>query len=137
MSGKKTKFKAGCGVVTIFSMGFVLGAITLLILIIVNAKKAEGWKTAASKEYVADHLANKLEMTDEQREQVRPLVNDFLDRRWELRRDYLKSSEKVMEEEYLPRIDKLLTDTQKEKIRKILEDWRHENQAKIEEPAER
>lgn len=137
MSGKKTKLKAGCGVITIFGMGFVLGAVSLLILIGVVVPLSEGWKSEASKKFIADHLANKLEMTDEQREQVRPVINEFLDRRWELRRDYLKESEVVMEKEYLPRIDEFLTEPQQEEMRKILENWRRENQAKIEEPAER
>lgn len=137
MSGKKIKLKAGCGVVTIFGMGFVLGAISLFILIAVVVPLSEGWKSEASKKFIADHLANKLEMTDEQREQVRPVINEFLDRRWELRRDYLKGSEVVMEAEYLPRIDAFLTESQQEQIREILKNWRKENQAKIEEPAER
>lgn len=137
MSGKKTKLKAGCGVVTIFGMGFVLGAVSLLILIATIVPLSEGWKSEASKEFIADHLANRLKMTDEQREQVRPVINEFLDRRWELRRDYLKGSEKVMEDEYLPRIDEFLTAEQQEKMREILEKWRSDNQTKIEEPAER
>lgn len=137
MSGKKTKLKAGCGVVTIFGLGYVLGVISLFILIAVIVPLSEGWKSDASKKFIADHLANKLEMTDEQREQVRPVINEFLDRRWELRRDYLKGSEVVMEEEYLPRIDAFLTEPQQVKIREVLEDWRRQNQAKIEEPAER
>lgn len=137
MSGKKTKLKAGCGVVTIFGLGYVLGVISLFILIAVIVPLSEGWKSDASKKFIADHLANKLEMTDEQREQVRPVINEFLDRRWELRRDYLKGSEVVMEEEYLPRIDAFLTEQQQVKIREVLEDWRSQNQAKIEEPAER
>ena len=137
MSGKKTKLKAGCGVVTIFGLGYVLGVISLFILIAVIVPLSEGWKSDASKKFIADHLANKLEMTDEQREQVRPVINEFLDRRRELRRDYLKGSEVVMEEEYLPRIDAFLTEQQQVKIREVLEDWRSQNQAKIEEPAER
>ena len=137
MSGKKTKLKAGCGVVTSFGLGYVLGVISLFILIAVIVPLSEGWKSDASKKFIADHLANKLEMTDEQREQVRPVINEFLDRRWELRRDYLKGSEVVMEEEYLPRIDAFLTEQQQVKIREVLEDWRSQNQAKIEEPAER
>ena len=88
MSGKKTKLKAGCGVVTIFGLGYVLGVISLFILIAVIVPLSEGWKSDASKKFIADHLANKLEMTDEQREQVRPVINEFLDRR----KDKIKQS---------------------------------------------
>jgi len=137
MSGKKTKLKAGCGVVTIFGLGYILGVISLFILIAVIVPLAEGWKSDASKKFAADQLANQLKLTDEQREQVRPIVNEFLDQRWELRRDYLKKSEQVMEEKYLPQIDELLTDEQKERLLKIQDKWRREHKDKMEEPAER
>jgi len=132
----KTKLKAGCGVITIFGMGFVLGAVFLLILIVVNVTLEEGWKTEASKKHIADQLANQLKMTEEQREQVRPIVNEFLDRSWDLRRDYLKESERLREEKYLPQVDELLTDEQKEKLQKVQEKWRRKYQDAMEEPAE-
>lgn len=137
MSGKKTKLKAGCGVVTIFGLGYILGVVSLFILIAVIVPLAEGWKSDASKKFAADQLANQLKLTDEQREQVRPIVNEFLDQRWELRRDYLKKSEQVMNEKYLPKIEELLNDEQKERLLKIQEKWRRENKDKMEEPAER
>lgn len=137
MSGKKTKLKAGCGVVALFGLGYVFGVVSLFILIAVIVPLSEGWKSEASKKFIADHLANQLKMTEEQREELRPLVNEFLDRRWELRRDYLKGSLKVMEQEYLPRIDELLSDEQKEKLKEIHEKWQREHQDKMEEPAER
>lgn len=137
MSGKKTKLKAGCGVVALFGLGYVFGVVSLFILISVIVPLSQGWKSEASKKFIADHLANQLKMTEEQREELRPLVNEFLDRRWELRRDYLKGSLTVMEQEYLPRIDGLLTEEQRVEVRKIFDRWRKENQAMIDEPAER
>ncbi|MCF6311274.1 MAG: hypothetical protein L3J39_02380 [Verrucomicrobiales bacterium] len=137
MSGKKTKLKAGCGVVTLFGLGYVLGVVSLFILIAVIVPLTEGWKSDKSKKFIADHIANKLDLADEQREQLRPVVNEFLDRRWQLRRDYLQESESVMVEEYQPRLDEFLTDPQQQKLEELLQGWRKENQDKIEEPAER
>lgn len=137
MSGKKTKLKAGCGVVTIFGLGYVLGVISLFILIAVIVPLSDGWKSEASKKFIADQLANQLELTDEQREQVRPIVNEFLDRRWELRKEYLNDSEQLMNSEYLPQIDVLLSDEQKQKLQKVHDKWRREHKDKMEEPAER
>ena len=137
MSGKKTKLKAGCGVVTIFGLGYVLGVISLFILIAVIVPLSEGWKSEASRNHIANQLANQLKMTDKQRGQVRPIVNEFLDRSWDLRRDYLKESERLREEKYLPQIDELLTEEQKERLRIVQEKWRRKHQKEMEEPAER
>ncbi|NOX99116.1 MAG: hypothetical protein GXP30_05185 [Verrucomicrobia bacterium] len=137
MSGKKTKLKAGCGVVTIFGLGYVLGVISLFILIAVIVPLSDGWKSEASKKFIADQLANQLDLTDEQREQVRPIVNEFLDRRWELRKEYLNDSEQLMNSEYLPQIDALISDEQKQKLQKIQDQWRREHKDKMEESAER
>ena len=68
----KTKLKAGCGVVTILGLGYVLGFISLFILIVSIVPLAENWKSDESKKYAVDQLANQLKLTDEQREQIRP-----------------------------------------------------------------
>jgi len=133
----KTKLKAGCGVLSILGLGYVLGFISLFILIVTIVPLAEGWKSDESKKYAADQLANQLKLTDEQREQVRPIVNEFLDRRWDLRRDYLKKSKQLMDDEYIPQFDKLLSEEQKERLKKVQEKWRREHKDKMEEPAER
>jgi hypothetical protein len=137
MSGKKTKLKAGCGVVTLFGLGYLFGVVSLFILIAVIVPLAEGWKSEASKKFIADRLADGLKLSDEQREQVRPVVNQFLDQSWDMRRDYLQQIEKLREEEYLPRIKELLSDEQKEKLKEAQEKWRREHQDKMKEPVER
>ncbi len=134
MSRKKTILKAGCGVITLLGMGFVLGAISLLILIIVSVTIAEDWKSDSSKNHAVKQLTNQLELTEEQVEKVRPIVYEFLDRRWDLRRDYLRDSDQMMVDEYLPQIDELLNDEQKEKLKKVQDKWREEHKGKMEEP---
>ncbi len=126
------KVKAGCGVVSIFSLGFLAGAITLFVVIVINVKKAENWKTRESREYISNHFANKLDMTEEQRTKLQPIVDEILERRWEMRRDYIERDIAMVEEKYLPRINKFLTEKQQAKARKLIDKWRLDDAAKLE-----
>lgn len=98
-----TKFKAGCGILAVFIGGFVLGVISLLVLMGSVIPLAEGWRSEKSKEFVANHFNKQLKLTPEQDKEFRPLVYEALERRWELRRDYLVLSGGVMEKKYLER----------------------------------
>jgi len=133
----KTKLKAGCGVLTLLGMGYVLGAISLLILIIISVTTAESWKSDDSKEHAVNQLVKQLQLTEEQIEQVRPIVHDFLDHRWELRSEYLKETEQMMETDYLPKIEKLLTDEQKEKLKGLKKKWHDEHLDRMEREAKK
>ncbi len=126
------KIKAGCGVVSIFSLGFLAGAITLFVIIIINVKKAENWNTKESREYVGNHFANKLDMTKEQRVKFQPIVDEILERRWEMRRDYIEGDIAMIEGEYLPRVNEILTEEQQAKARKMIDKWRLDDAAKLE-----
>ncbi|MCB1079049.1 MAG: hypothetical protein KDM64_14605 [Verrucomicrobiae bacterium] len=125
------KIKAGCGVVAVFGLGFLLGGLCLLFVILKIVPLSEGWKSDRSKEFVANHLANQLDLTDEQRVQLRPIVDEALERRWKLRRDYLMEDQRLLNEEYFPEVAALLTDKQKEKARKLLERWKRDQKFKI------
>lgn len=126
------KIKAGCGVVSIFSLGFLAGAITLFVIIIINVNKAENWKTKESREYVGNHFANKLDMTEEQRAKFQPIVDEILERRWEMRRDYIEEDISMIEGEYLPRVNEILTEEQQGKARELIDKWRLDDAAKLE-----
>lgn len=128
------KIKAGCGVFAVFGLGFVIGGFSLLFIIVKVVPLAEGWKTEQSKEFVAEHFANRLKLTDAQREEFRPIVYEALERRWALRREYLLKDLVMMEEEFLPKIDSLLDESQRQEARKILERWRRDHRGKLEAP---
>jgi Na+-transporting methylmalonyl-CoA/oxaloacetate decarboxylase gamma subunit len=128
------KIKAGCGVLTVFGLGFGLGFLCLLFLLVRVIPLSEGWKSDRSKAFVADHLANQLKLTDEQRLQFRPLVDEALEHRWNLRRDYLLEDQRLLEEEYFPKLGELLTEPQKAKAGKMLEKWRKNQRFKIAPP---
>ncbi|MBL9155742.1 MAG: hypothetical protein JNK37_24915 [Verrucomicrobiales bacterium] len=125
------KVKAGCGVVAVFGLGFGLGFLTLLFVLIRVVPLSEGWKTDRSREFVANHLANQLKLTDEQRAAFRPLVDEALAARWELRRDYLTRDRQLLEEVYLPKARELLTEPQREEAQRLLERWRRNQSFKV------
>lgn len=128
------KIKAGCGVLTVFGLGFGIGVISLLFVIAKVVPLSEGWKSKESKEFVANHIANRLHLTDEQRVEIRPIVEDALESRWTLRREYLMEDRRLMEEVFLPKIDQLLTEEQRERARQMLERWHKDQRLKLVEP---
>ncbi|MCB1063798.1 MAG: hypothetical protein KDN20_12850 [Verrucomicrobiae bacterium] len=128
------KIKAGCGVLTVFGLGFGIGVISLLFVIAKVVPLSEGWKSQESKEFVANHIANRLKLTEEQRVEVRPIVEEALESRWTLRREYLMEDRRLMEEVFLPKIDQLLTEEQRERARQMLERWRKDQRLKLGDP---
>lgn len=128
------KLKAGCGVLAVFTLGFFLGVLSLLILLGRVIPLSEGWKSDRSKAFVADHLANQLDLTEDQRARFRPLVDEALERRWQLRRDYLLEDQRLLEEEYFPRIEEWLTEPQKARAAEMLERWRKAQRFKLANP---
>ena len=131
------KLKAGCGVFAVFGLGVFLGALALLILIVRVVPLSEGWKTEESRQFIENHFAHKLQLTDEQREKFRPILEEVLERRWELRRQYLLDSKNLMEDETYPRISEFLTEEQRAKAQKILDRWNRVQKFKLEpEPSE-
>jgi len=119
---KKTKLKAGCGIGLVFSAGFLCGVIAFFILLIKVIPKSEGWKSEESKEFVANHLANQLKMTEQQRVDARPIVDSALDERWAVRREYLLK-DRDLTEEALQKMKLLLDEKQKEKAEKMFRNW--------------
>ena len=131
------KFKAGCGVLTVFGLGFFLGALALLFFFVKLVPLAEGWKSEESKAFIAERFANQLGLDEAQRAQFEPIVREALERRWALRREYLLRDMAMVEDEFLPRVDPILDETQREKARKMLERWRRDHRFKVKEPEEK
>ena len=128
------KIKAGCGVFTVFGLGFALGAFCLLLVIFKVVPLSEGWRSQRSKDFVARHFQRQLDLDDEQLARFRPLLDEALDRRWEMRRDYLLKDRQLLEDEYFPKLEEFLSDEQKEKAQKMLQRWREAQQFKVAPP---
>lgn len=121
--GKKTKFKAGCGVASVFGAGFLCGAIALFIIIVKIIPLSEGWKDEESKEFVINHLANRLKLTEAQIEDVTPIVREALDKRYAHRKVYIEADIELTKgamDELMP----LLDDEQKARAKSMLEEWK-------------
>lgn len=120
---KKTKFKAGCGVASVFGAGFLCGAIALFILIVKIIPLSEGWKDEESKEFVVNHLASRLKLTEEQIEQATPIVHQALDKRYAHRKVHIEADielTKIAFEELKP----ILDEKQQVRAQKMFEDWK-------------
>ncbi|MDF1741686.1 MAG: hypothetical protein P1U86_21165 [Verrucomicrobiales bacterium] len=121
--GKKTKFKAGCGVAAVFGAGFLCGAIALFIIIVKIIPLSEGWKDEESKEFVINHLANRLNLTEKQVEDVTPIVRRVLDERYAHRKVYIEADIELTRlafEEMKP----LLDDEQQTRAEKMFAEWK-------------
>ena len=120
---EKTKLKAGCGLMMVFGTGFLLGALTLFILIARIVPLSEGWRDDESKEFVMNHLANRLDLTEEQIPQIEPIVYEALDQRYQRRKTYLKADIELTGQA-LSKMLPILSDKQKEKAKQIFENWK-------------
>ncbi|MEM9016389.1 MAG: hypothetical protein AAGC68_05200, partial [Verrucomicrobiota bacterium] len=72
MAGK-TKLKAGCGVVGVFASGFLCGALALFLILAKIIPLSEGWRDEESKNFLLNHLRNRLELTEEQVTEMKPI----------------------------------------------------------------
>lgn len=120
---EKTKLKAGCGLVMVFSTGFLFGALALFILLIRIIPLSEGWRDEDSKEFVMNHLANRLDLTEEQIPEIEPIVYDALDQRYDRRKTYLETDIDLTGKA-LSEILPILTEKQQEKAKQVFENWK-------------
>ncbi len=121
--GKKTKFKAGCGVASVFGAGFLCGAIALFIIIVKIIPLSEGWKDEESKEFVINHLTNKLKLRDEQVKEVAPIVRQVLDERYAHRKVYIEADIELTKGA-MEKMKPLLDDEQQTRADKMFEEWK-------------
>lgn len=122
MKTGKTKLKAGCGLFMVFGAGFLCGVIVLFFFLIKIIPLSEGWRDEESKEFVIDHLANRLALTEEQLVEARPIVFEALDERYAHRKTYVEADIELTRaafEELKPH----LTPEQIEKASQIFENW--------------
>lgn len=120
---RKTKYKAGCGLLAVFGAGFLCGAVALFLFLVRIIPLSEGWRDEESKEFVAGHVARQLDLTDEQLEQVRPLIHAALDGRYERRKAYVKD-DIALTGQAMAEILPVLTEAQQEKARQAFQRWK-------------
>ena len=123
MMFEKTKLKAGCGLFMVFSAGFLCGAIALFLLIVNIIPLSEGWRDEESKEFVINHLANKLSFTEEQLEQAKPIVYQALEERYEHRKIYVEADIELTRTAFED-LKPILTEQQVEKAKQMFKNWK-------------
>lgn len=120
---RKTKLKAGCGLLAVFGTGFLCGGVALFLFLVRIIPLSEGWRDEESKKFVTDHLSNQLDLSDSQLEQARPLIHAALDERYERRKAYVKE-DIALTGEALSDVLAILTDTQQEKAKQVFQRWK-------------
>lgn len=119
----KTKLKAGCGVAAVFGAGFLCGVVVFFVFLIRIIPLSEGWRDEESKEFVMNHLASRLKLTEEQIATIEPIVHEALDQRYDRRKTYVEADIKLTGEALsamLPELD----DEQKEKAHQMFGNWK-------------
>lgn len=119
----RTKLKAGCGLTMVFAAGFLCGAIALFLVLVKVIPLSEGWRDEASKEFVLNHLANQLKLTDEQIDRIKPIVHEALEERYTHRKTYVEADIELTKGAF-ERIRPILDDKQQEKARRMFSNWR-------------
>lgn len=130
-SGCRSKALAGCGVIAVFSLGTLFGVLVAVLLLSWIVPRTEGWKTSESQQFLTKYTADQLNLTPEQRTKIDPIVIAMLERRYELRREYLLETREMLTTEVLPHIREHLDAKQIEKANQILERWEKENEIKL------
>lgn len=120
---KRTKLKAGCGLVSVFLVGVFCGAFVLFFLLVKVVPLSEGWRDEESKEFVLNHLANRLKLTDEQFEKIRPIAFSALDERYARRKVYVDADIAITGKAF-EEMREILDDAQEKKAEEMFENWK-------------
>jgi len=118
----KAKLKAGCGLIAVFSVGFLAGALVLVLFLARVIPLAEGWKDEDSKEFIVNRLAKRLELREEQLPAVREIVETALEERHARRADYTRSDIEITRRA-LERIREQLDPEQEAAAERMFENW--------------
>ncbi len=125
MSAKR-KLSIGCGLVVLFGMGVLTGLVAALFLVTGLAHRVESWNTEESRRFITNHFANVLDLSEEQKQLLAPMIGEALEERWEMRQKYREETDRVFREKYAPRLEEILSEEQQAKLQKRWAKWREE-----------
>ncbi len=135
MPEKKTKLKAGCGIAMVFGSGFLCGGLALACLLFWYVPLSEGWKKDESKQFITNHIANRLDLTEEQLEQARPIIHAAIERRYQRLGNFAHFDSQVRTEAF-EKLKLILNEEQIATGEKMLERWNRSNQRRIDKNSE-
>ena len=99
------------------------GAFVLFFLLVKVVPLSEGWRDEESKEFVLNHLANRLKLTDEQIEKIRPIAFSALDERYARRKVYVDADIAITGKAF-EEMREILDDAQEKKAEEMFENWK-------------
>lgn len=123
MKTGKTKLKAGCGLFMVFGAGFLSGVILLFVFLARIIPLSEGWRDYESKQFLVNHLASRLSLTEEQVAVAKPIVHEVLDKRYAHRRIYVEADIKMTREAF-EELRPHLTPEQIQKATQMFNNWK-------------
>ena len=135
MPEKKTKLKAGCGIVMVFGSGFLCGGLALACLLFWYVPLSEGWKKDESKQFITKHIANRLDLTEEQLEQARPIIHEAIEKRYQRLSSFASFDSQVRVDAF-EELKLILNDDQIATGEKMLERWNRGNERRIDGKSE-
>jgi hypothetical protein len=121
---ERTKLKAGCGLVMVFLAGALCGAVVLFLVIVKVIPLSEGWRDEESKEFVVNHLANRLSLTEEQIAEATPIIHEALEERYNHRKVYVEADIELTRSA-LEKMKPILDEKQQEKAKQMFENWKN------------
>lgn len=127
MMAGKTKLKAGCGLAMVFFAGALCGAVALFLVIVNVIPLSEGWRDEESKEFVVNHLANQLSLTEEQIAEAIPIIHEALDERYDHRKVYVEADIELTRSAF-EKLKPMLDEKQQEKAGRMFENWKQGKQ---------
>ena len=132
---EKTKFKAGCGIAMVFGAGFLCGGLALAVLLFWYVPLSEGWKKDESKQFITKHIANRLDLSEEQLEKARPIIHQALEKRYQRLGSFADYDAKMRQEAF-DELKLILDEEQIAKGKQMLERWKRGNQRLIDSQKE-
>ena len=130
MPEKKTKLKAGCGIAMGFGSGFLCGGLVLACLLFWYVPLSEGWKKDESKQFITNHIASRLDLTEEQLEQARPIIHEAIEKRYQRLGNFANFDSQVRTDAF-EELKLILNDEQIATGEEMLERWNRSNQRRI------
>ncbi len=130
MPEKKTKLKAGCGIAMVFGSGFLCGGLVLACLLFWYVPLSEGWKKDESKQFITNHIASRLDLTEEQLEQARPIIHEAIEKRYQRLGNFANFDSQVRTDAF-EELKLILNDEQIATGEEMLERWNRSNQRRI------
>lgn len=120
---KRTKLKAGCGLLSVFLIGALCGALGLFLILVRVIPLSEGWRDEESKAFVMSHLASRLKLTEEQLKEIRPIAYAALDERYARRKTYVNADIEITEKAF-QEMKPILDEEQLKRAERVFENWK-------------